>query len=320
MPKLTVALLSGGISAERQVSLNSGEQVFQALDKEKYEVRRYDPKTDIPALVADAAEIDVALIVLHGPYGEDGTVQGLLELLGIPYQGAGVLASAVAMDKYVAKQLYRQAGLNVPRDILIQRSNTPQSVRQCLDQLGLPLVVKPASGGSSVGISIVRHAGSLQAAVDQALQFSDTVMVEAFIDGLELTVGVIGNDELEALPVIEIIPDDSCDFFDYRAKYTAGVTREICPARIDADIARQASEMAKAAHGALCCRGYSRSDMILHDGGLYLLETNTIPGMTENSLLPLAARTAGITFSRLMDRLINLSLEDHARAKGNTRE
>jgi len=310
MKKLSVALLAGGISSEREVSLQSGDQVHEALDKEKYHILRYDPKTDLGRLVNDAAKIDVALIILHGPYGEDGTVQGLLDLLDIPYQGSGVLGSALAMNKAVTKQLYEKAGIPVPPYNIYDRNDTVD-VDACVKQIGLPLVVKPVSGGSSVGMSIVRSAGDLQGALDKAIVYDRAVMVESYIAGTELTGGVIGNKELEALPIIEILPDQTREFFDYEAKYTPGVTQEICPARIDEELTQQAQSYAKIAHQALYCRGYSRTDMILKDREIYVLETNTIPGMTVTSLLPQAAQVAGISFSQLMDKLIELGLEEH---------
>jgi D-alanine-D-alanine ligase len=310
MKKLTVALLAGGVSSEREVSLQSGDQVYEALDKDKYQIRRYDPKTDLGRLVENASGIDVALIILHGPYGEDGTVQGLLDLLDIPYQGSGVLGSALAMNKAVTKKLYENAGLHVPPYIIWDR-NDNVNVDACVKQLGLPLVVKPVSGGSSVGMSIVRSSAGLQVALDKAIDFDSAVMAETYIAGVELTAGVIGNKKLKALPVIEIVPDQSREFFDYEAKYTPGVTQEICPARIDEELTQQAQSYAKIAHQALYCRGYSRTDMILIDRKIYVLETNTIPGMTATSLLPQAAQAGGLSFSQLMDNLIELALEGH---------
>ena len=310
MKKLSVALLAGGISSEREVSLQSGDQVYEALDKDKYQIRRYDPKTDLGRLVKDASGIDVALIILHGPYGEDGTVQGLLDLLGIPYQGSGVLGSALAMNKAVTKKLYENAGLPVPPYIIYDRSDNV-NVDACVKQLGLPLVVKPVSGGSSVGMSIVRSTADLQDALDKAIVYDSAVMAEAFIAGIELTAGVIGNKKLKALPIIEIVPDKSREFFDYEAKYTPGVTQEICPARIDDELTQRTQSYAKIAHQALYCRGYSRTDMILIDREIYVLETNTIPGMTATSLLPQAAQVGGLSFSQLMDNLIELALEEH---------
>ncbi len=310
MKKLTVALLSGGISSEREVSLNSGKQVYEALDKEKYDVRRYDPKTDLPRLVADAREIDVALIILHGPYGEDGTVQGMLDLLGVPYQGSGVMGSAVAMNKLVSKQLYEKAGLPVPPYVAVKPTD-PIKSDDIAARMGLPVVIKPVQGGSSVGMSIVRSADALAGAIHKAFAYDSEVMIEAFIDGIEVTGGVLGNDAPKALPLIEIIPDKSHEFFDYEAKYTPGATQEICPARIDDELTAKAQSYAVMAHEALGCRGYSRTDMMLKGRDLFVLETNTIPGMTATSLFPQAAAAAGLPFGQLMDRLIELSLEDH---------
>ncbi|MBW2488066.1 MAG: D-alanine--D-alanine ligase [Deltaproteobacteria bacterium] len=314
MGKLRLALLSGGVSSEREVSLNSGDQVFEALDKDKYQIKRYDPKTDLARLVEDAPGIDAALIILHGPYGEDGTVQGLLELLGIPYQGSGVLGSALAMNKLAAKYLYEKAGLPVPPYIALQKGD-PLDPAALEKQLGLPLVVKPNEAGSSVGMSIVRSADAIAAAVEKAFAHDATILLEAYIEGTELTGGVIGNRELLALPLIEIIPDDQHEFFDYEAKYTAGITREICPARIDDQMTAKAQAYAKTAHSALFCKGYSRTDMILKDSQIFVLETNTIPGMTATSLLPQAAQVAGFSFSRLLDELISLCIEDHQRRR-----
>ncbi|MBW1693629.1 MAG: D-alanine--D-alanine ligase [Deltaproteobacteria bacterium] len=308
MKKMTIALLSGGISSERDVSIASGNQVYEALYREKYDIIRYDPKSDLPRLIEDAPKIDAALIILHGPFGEDGTVQGLLDLLKIPYQGAGVLGSAIGMNKVASKQLYEKSGLRIPSYMIFKR-NDVLDPDDCADRLGLPLVVKPVGSGSSVGISIVKSTDALKDAMDKAFIEDDEILVETFIKGIELTGGVIGNETLQALPIIEIIPDESHEFFDYDAKYTAGVTQEICPARIDDAMTEKAQACAKAAHRAIFCKGYSRTDMILSDEEIYVLETNTIPGMTPTSLLPQAAAAGGISFSDLLDRLIELSLE-----------
>ena len=310
MEKLTIALLSGGISSEREVSLNSGKQVYEALDQAKYDIKRYDPKTDLQRLVSDASDIDAALIILHGRYGEDGTVQGLLDLLGIPYQGSGVLGSAIAMNKLISKRLYRQAELPTPAYLTAHKEQIHHPADYAT-RLGLPLVVKPVEGGSSVGMSIVRSEDQLNESIEKAFEFDDLVVIEKFIEGTELTGGVIGNDEPEALPLIEIVPNPTHEFFDYEAKYIAGETEEICPARVNTDITQKAQEYAIKAHQALSCRGYSRTDMILKDGDLFVLETNTIPGMTATSLFPQAAGAAGMDFSHLLDKLINLAIEDH---------
>jgi len=310
MKKMTLALLSGGVSSEREVSLNSGDQVYEALDKEKYNVLRYDPKTDLVRLVEDAPNIDAALIILHGPCGEDGTIQGLLELLNIPYQGSGVLGSSLAMNKLASKYLYEKASLPIPPYIALNKGDRldPQGWEK---QFGLPLVIKPNAAGSSVGMTIVKSLDALQPAVEKAFSHDTTVLIEGYVEGIELTGGVVGNKQLLALPIIEIIPNDEHEFFDYEAKYTAGITEEICPARIDDEMTQKAQTYAKAAHRALFCDGYSRTDMILKDREIYVLETNTIPGMTATSLLPQAALKAGLSFSQLLDQLIQLGIEAH---------
>ena len=214
-----------------------------------------------------------------------------------------------AMNKAATKQMYEKAGIPVPSYIIYNR-NDPVDADACANQLGLPLVVKPVVGGSSVGMSIVRSVSDLPVAADKAFEWDSSIMIESYIDGVELTGGVIGNRELEAFPIIEIIPDKEHDFFDYEAKYTAGITQEICPARIDEELTRKAQSLAKKSHQALFCRGYSRTDMILRDREMFVLETNTIPGMTATSLLPQAAQAAGLSFTKLLDKLIELGMEE----------
>jgi D-alanine-D-alanine ligase len=306
--RMRVALLAGGKSAEREVSLKSGEQVFQVLDKERYEVLRYDPRDDLPRLAQHAAKIDVALIILHGRMGEDGTIQGFLDLLDIPYQGSGVLGSALAMNKILSKQLYTQAELPVAPFVVVDGTGS-DAVSKVLDQLGLPVVVKPEHEGSSIGLSIVRSANQLPKAFEEAWLFDRRCLVEKFIPGVEITGGVLGNDSLQALPLVEIIPGANHEFFDYAAKYTPGASDEICPARLSAELTSKAQEYAMRAHRVLHCKGYSRTDMIVSNNEIFVLETNTIPGMTQTSLLPQAAAAAGISFAALLDRLIELALE-----------
>jgi D-alanine-D-alanine ligase len=306
--KLKVALLAGGKSGEREVSLKGAEGVQQALDRNRYEVRRYDPAFDLAKLAAEAGEIDVAFILLHGRFGEDGTVQGFLDLLGIPYQGAGVLGSALAMDKHLAKVMYRQAGLPVPDwELVDPRRPDPAGL---VGRLGLPLVVKPLRQGSSLGMSIVDSLAELKTGLATAFEFDDRVMVEKFIAGREITGGVLGNgDDLTALPLVEIIPDKQFRFFDYQAKYQPGASREVCPAELDEQTTKLAQGYALAAHRALQLDVYSRTDMMVGADGIYLLETNTIPGMTPTSLLPQAAKAHGLDFPALLDRLIELALQ-----------
>ncbi len=308
--KLKVALISGGISSEREVSLKSGDQVYQALDKDKYDIERYDPQKDMSRLVLDAPNIEFALVILHGPFGEDGTIQGMLDMLNIPYQGSGVLGSAMAMNKLVSKKMYENAGLLVP-DYQIVRKGEKYNAEEIKEEIGFPLVIKPSSSGSSIGLYIVHDESQLEENLEKSFPHDETVILEKYIEGMELTGGIIGNESLEALPLIEIVPGEGYEFFDYEAKYIPGATEEICPARVDEKIAQKAQNCAVTAHNALFLKGYSRTDMILQNGDIYVLETNTIPGMTATSLFPQSAYAAGYTFTSLLDRLIELGLEEN---------
>ncbi len=307
--KIRLALLAGGASGEREVSLAGAAGFEEAIDREKYELCRYDPKTDLVKLAIEADFIDVAFILLHGTHGEDGTVQGYLDLLGIPYQGSGVLGSALAMDKNMAKILYRLHDLPVAAWEMAKAEDKTNPER-LLETLQFPLVIKPIREGSSLGMSVAGNIDELQAGICLAYEHDSEVMVEQFISGREITVGVLGNKELTPLPLIEIIPGNEFVFFDYTAKYKEGASREICPAPVSDSIAQRAKEFAVDAHRALQLRGYSRTDMMLApDGALYILETNTIPGMTPTSLLPQAAKEFGLNFTELIDRLLQLALE-----------
>jgi D-alanine-D-alanine ligase len=306
--KLRVALISGGRSGEREVSLKGGEGVYKALDQNKYDIKRYDPATDLAKIAGDADEIDMAFILLHGPFGEDGTMQGFLDLLDIPYQGAGVLGSAMAMDKNIAKIMYRQAGLVVP-DWVMAAPEDIEDPQNIIDKLGLPVVIKPIHQGSSLGMSIPGDLEGVKAGLREAFKLDSQVMVEKFIKGREITGGVLGNDELTALPLVEIIPGEQYEFFDYEAKYQPGASSEVCPAEFDAETTARAQEIALTAHRVLSLEVYSRTDMIVNDDGIFVLETNTIPGMTPTSLLPQAAAAHGLPFPAFLDRLIELALE-----------
>jgi D-alanine-D-alanine ligase len=255
----------------------------------------------------DHDRLDVVFVAIHGQWGEDGTIQGMLELLGIPYVGSGVLASALAMDKVMAKTVLAAHGVEVPRGFVVTVENRDSALGQA-EALGYPLVAKPVRQGSSVGVVMVDSADELPAALDAGFHLDDRVMVEERLHGTELTVGVIGNGAgLRALPVIEIAT--KAEFFDYRAKYDPALTDEICPARISEDLAARVQQVAMAAHNALGCRDLSRTDMIATDDGrVVALEVNTIPGMTANSLLPKAARVAGIDFGELCSMLIEAAL------------
>jgi D-alanine-D-alanine ligase len=266
-----------------------------------------------PALVPSAGEsrgIDVAFLALHGRYGEDGTLQGLLDLLGIPYVGSGTLASALAMDKAMAKKVLAADGLPVAAGTVVERAafhGDPEGEARRAAAAALPAVVKPVTQGSSVGLTLVRTAGEMRPALERAFLHDTRALVEERLCGTEITVGVIGNRELQALPVVEIVPKHG--LFDYQAKYDPELSEEICPARIPDEAARAAQELGVQAHRSLSCRGFSRCDMILTSRGPVVLEVNTLPGMTVNSLLPKAARVAGIPFPELLDRLVRLALE-----------
>lgn len=307
--KIRLALIAGGKSGEREVSLAGAKGVEQALNREKYEVRRYDPATDLAQLVADAPKIDVAFILLHGLFGEDGTMQGFLDLLGIPYQGAGVLGSALAMDKNLAKVLYQQAGLSVAAWEMAQPEDQ-KNPRRLLSRISLPVVIKPIRQGSSLGMSLARNEEELVQGLAKAFTFDSEVMVEQYVRGREITGGVLGNKELTALPLVEIIPGAEYAFFDYQAKYQVGASREVCPAELPPEVTAKAQAIALTAHRALHLKGYSRTDMIVADDSIYVLETNTIPGMTPTSLLPQAAAAHGLAFPALLDRLIELALAE----------
>ena len=313
MEKLRLALIAGGVSGEREVSLKSGDAVQRALDPAKYVVTWYDPKDGLAALLQDRQDIDLAFVLLHGRYGEDGSIQGFLDLLGIPYVGSGVLASAMALNKKVAKDVYERAGLQVIDDVhLTGRDGV--SVEEILERLGHSTVVKPVSEGSSLGVAICHSKEELEQGINRAFELDEEVLVERFLRGTEVTCCVLGNRVLEALPLIEIVPNPEYTFFDYRAKYTPGATHEICPARISPALTEEVQSAAKRAHLALRCKVWSRTDMIIREDKVYVLETNTIPGMTETSLVPLAAKTAGMSFSQLLDRLIDLSREGERRS------
>lgn len=309
MEKLRIALLAGGWSGEREISLKSGEAVYKALDKSKYVVGRYDPRDDLATLIQERKSVDLAFILLHGKFGEDGCMQGFLELLGIPFIGSGVLASAMALDKKVAKERFRGAGLDVAEDVMLVRGE-PFSVEAIVETLGPSTVVKPVAEGSSLGIAICHTRQSLLQGIEEAFQYDREVMVERYVKGREITCCVLGNRTTEALPLIEILPNPEYAFFDYKAKYTPGATKEVCPAPLSETETLKAQACARKAHEALKCRVWSRTDMMLDNEKIYVLETNTIPGMTETSLVPLAAKAAGLSLTKLLDRLIDLSLEE----------
>jgi len=310
MSKIKIALLSGGLSKEREVSLNTGRKIKEALDKKKYEIFEYDPKTDLKKFIQDALskKFDLVFPALHGPYGEDGTLQGMLDILKVPYVFSGCLSSALAMNKFKTKRLVESFGIRVPGDLIIKRKSN-YNLERIIDFLGWPIVVKPVELGSSVGISIVKDEKELEKGIKKALKHGD-VLLEEFVEGRELTVAVLGNDNPEALPVIEIKPKVS-EWFDYKAKYEPGASEEICPAPISNEVKDKIQGDAIKVFEVLDCRDLARADFICDEDNkkLYFLEINTIPGMTSTSLAPQAAQEHGLEFSKFLDRLIEMALK-----------
>jgi D-alanine-D-alanine ligase len=307
--KIRIAVLSGGWSKERSVSINSGKAVLAALNKRKYDISSFDPKTDLSDLWEKRDDLDMVFSVLHGKYGEDGKMQGLLEVFGIPYVGSGVLSSAMAMNKRISKDTYRRFGLLVPKDMVLKRGGIPP-MEQIMDVLDRPIVIKPVSEGSSIGISIVESDAEILRGIKKAFEFDSEILLEEYVEGLEITCAVLGRSVLESLPLIEIVPKNTHRFFDFEAKYTAGETEEICPARVDGHFEKEATTLAKRAHEALQCRDWSRTDMIIKGEAIYVLETNTIPGMTETSLVPLAAKGRGWNLGKLLDKMVETALRE----------
>ena len=302
-----VALLAGGTSGEREISLASGKGAEGALIEAGYSVDFLDPSRieDLKKLIDN--QYDVAFLCMHGKQGEDGTIQGFLEMLGIPYTCSGVQASANAIDKIKSKMLYKTVDIPTASSVIL-KSNTDYDVKEIVEKLGVPCVVKPATEGSALGVEIVTKEEDLSGAIERVFEIDDTILIEQFIEGTEITVAILGNDDTTALPVIEIIPTG--EFYDFESKYAPGGSKHICPARISEEVTQRAQDYAQRAHKALGCRGVSRSDFIIDKEGVpWILETNTIPGMTPTSLLPDAARAAGISFPELCSKLIDLAKE-----------
>ena len=320
--RLRVLVLSGGPSSEHEVSLHSARLVLKNLDRRKYEPSlvkiekngRWKFDSGRSLNVGDAMKrmatpkFDFVFIALHGSFGEDGRVQALLEAIRLPYSGSGILSSAMTMNKHVSNTLYDASGLSVPDYIVVDKETVGKSMR-----FRLPAVVKPVEGGSSVGISIVKIKKALRSALAKAFKEDDRVMVQKYINGREFTCGVLDGKDGEpfALPPTEIIPKTS-SFFDYRAKYEKGGSLEITPPQLPKSQIKALQVQALAAHKVLGCRGMSRSDFMMSGGKFYILETNTIPGMTQTSLLPQAAQVAGVNFPAMLDLIIKAGL----RAKG----
>ncbi|MBM3245654.1 MAG: D-alanine--D-alanine ligase [Candidatus Omnitrophica bacterium] len=302
-----VGVLMGGASSERDVSLKSGHAVYDALKGAGIEAVAIDIKSeDIGENIKflSSQKIDCAFLALHGRFGEDGTIQEILDYVKVPYTGSGPLASRLSMDKIASRRILEVYGVPVPAYCVIEKA-IYNGNGKLTKSFGFPLVVKPASGGSSIGLSIVDKEESFHKAIDAAFKFDETIIIEEFIRGRELTVGILKD---KALPVIEIIPKNR--FFDYEAKYQQGLTDYVVPAQIDAACARKSQDTALRAHKLLGCFAFSRADIILaKDGTPFILELNSIPGFTPTSLLPKAAHVAGIKFVDLCLKLIELAYE-----------
>jgi len=303
---LNVAILGGGTSSEREVSLKSSKKVFEKLDESKYIKEYFDFPSDLEKFLKDYKKFDVVMPVFHGPGGEDGTIQGFLKTLGLKFTFSDVEAQAVGMNKDFTKSVLQNTGIQFAKSkIFTYQDISKQSIEK---DFKYPVVIKLNEGGSSLGTYIVKDEKELVEYLPKVQEFKMDIMVEEFIKGKEETVPVLGNQEAEALPIIEIRP--KTEFFDYKAKYDPEFCDEICPAPIDEELAKELQRQALLVHQTLGCKGVSRSDFIVTDDNqIYFLEVNTIPGMTDASLVPQSAKEAGYPYPKFLDKLIELALE-----------
>lgn len=336
--KIRVMVLMGGKSPEHEVSLVTGRSVVKHLNANKYKVfpvviskngvswqfKNKDqflavgqtvasannslPNKEILSLDPLKQRADLVFLAMHGPYGEDGTIQGMLQTLGITFTGAGVLASALGMDKIMFKKILQAAKIATPRGIVLAPKDDPEIIWK---NFNLPIIIKPFNQGSSVGVSLVKTKKDLTKALNLVFKYGSYALVEEFLFGTEISCGVLGNEDLFALPVAEIIPKN--DFFDYEAKYLEGKSQEIIPARISKQLTQKVQEIAKKVYQAIGCCGFARIDMIIVKNQPFVLEINTIPGLTPVSILPKEAAAAGISYSDLIEKIINLALEKNER-------
>ncbi|MBP2662360.1 MAG: ddlB [Firmicutes bacterium] len=310
MKNKKIAVVMGGPSAEREVSLNTGRAILTALKEKGYHAVGIDlvPRHFIEQL--EQEKIEVVFNAIHGLYGEDGLLQGTLEMLGIPYTGSGVLASAMAMDKAVSKRLFMSGKIPTPQSRLYNKRDVDLDMvlQEIQEVFGVPVVVKAAAQGSSIGVSIVEDIADMESAITEAFKYSGHIVVEEFIKGKELTVSILGNEEPKALPIIEIVPQSGR--YDYTSKYTKGATEYIVPARLEATVADHIQHIALEAYKLLGCRGIGRVDVMLSDDNQpYVLEINTIPGMTATSLVPKAAAAIGISFADLCEQMLLMVID-----------
>jgi D-alanine-D-alanine ligase len=295
-----IGVFMGGQSAEREVSLRSGSAIFEALKGLGYHAAAIDVGPDIPVVLQNE-QIAIAFIALHGGYGENGSIQGMLEVMGIPYTGSGVLASALAMDKEASKKIFVYHNVPVPPFVVLSKGHTAQRIA-----FDLPWVVKPATEGSSVGVSILRDKEHFEMSVEQAFSYGPRVIVEKYIEGKEVQIGILNG---KVLGGVEVRP--SLEFYSYEAKYTAGLTKYILPPEIDREVCEKAEAAALLSHNALGCSGATRVDLLIDSAGNpYVLEVNTIPGMTETSLLPKIAGLAGFDFPGLIEEILRGVLDE----------
>lgn len=309
--KPRIAVLMGGRSLERDVSLRSGRRIERALVERGYPVIALDvDETLVPNLLSEKP--DLVYIALHGKDGEDGTIQELLEILGIPYTGPGPMASLIGFNKVLSKELFLTSGIPTPRYFTVSSSTLEEMGASKLlplawEKLGGPLVVKPCAQGSALGVSVADKLEDLPEALVTALGYDDRVLLESFVKGREVAISIIDDGEPQALPAVEVIPRSG--FFDFDARYTPGMTDYFVPARLSPEVAAEVERLALDTHRLLHCKELSRVDMIIgEDDTPYVLELNTSPGMTETSLLPIAAEAAGISFPDLVERLVSLAL------------
>lgn len=306
---INVAVVYGGKSKEREVSLKSGKGIAKALMNKGCKVREIDYTSK--DFIVELEGIDIVYIALHGKYGEDGRIQGLLDILDIPYVGSGVLASALAMNKAKAKRIFQFAGIRVAKEFLLHKENDIPTMMNHIEQnLGYPVVVKPNQEGSTIGLSIVDNEDDLKKAIEDAFSYDDQILIEEFIDGIEVTIGVLETeDSIQALPVIEIVPKKN-KYYDYESKYALGGSDHIIPARISKEAEEQVKKWAIEAHRQLGCETLSRVDFIIpRDGSLpVILEVNTLPGMTETSLYPDAAKALGLSYEDMIHQFIQITL------------
>jgi D-alanine-D-alanine ligase len=300
----TIGVLMGGLSGERPVSLRSGRNCLNALLKSGYRAVEIDALQDVSRRINEAG-VEVAFLALHGRYGEDGTIQGLLEIMGIPYTGSGVLASALGMNKVAAKKVVVSSGLPTPDYVEVAAGEDAEAAAAAIvERLGLPVMLKPVQEGSSLGVSKCKTPEQVESCLEDGLSEFGRMLAEQFVSGTEITVGVIDRGgRLEALPILQLVPKN--EFYDYEAKYTEGMTEFILPARLEPAVYQRAGEAALAVFEAIGCRGYSRVDMMVDaEGTPWFVEVNTLPGMTELSDLPAQALAAGISYEELVETIL----------------